>query len=301
MKLPANVLITTLLVCSFGIPGCRKPGPIELQDSSPSEIIDVQSISSASYLPNEADTTGLVARDRTLYFGELIVAGVRYDGPSVSHTVSVARAMFRNKSDSVVYNGRFLGYRTLFIGSVYIDGLPLYSVLTRIRLGVGTTDTVVGVHYLLVNTDGVGGRGFTFTPSHIYQWRNSPGSGVVLNVDARSPKEIRVLRPTPLDHIQQREGLPVEWTGGEDTLLLIISVPEAGRPPNPIMRLRIRSDSKRVTIPWKIIQLLPTDRSANFIFTFISLTRSAVQVSGFPDMILVHSASVHNILLAVQQ
>jgi len=301
MKLPTKVVVSTLLVCSLGILGCRKPGPIELQDNAPSELIDVQTISSVSLLSNEADTTGVVARDRSSYFGELIVAGVRYDGPNASHTVSVARAMFRNKSDSVIYNGKLLGFRTLFIGGVFIDGLPLYSVPTRIKLGLGLGDTVVGVHYLLVNRDGVGGRGFTFTPSHIHQWRNSPGSGVVLNVDTRSPNEVRVVRPTPLNPIQQREGLPIEWTGGGDTVRIIISVLEAGRPPDPIMGIRIHSDSKRVTIPSKIMRLLPTERSSSFIFTFVSQTQSAVQVSGFADMILVHSASIHSILLTVQR
>ncbi len=294
--------ISLFVACLFAVPACRKPGPVELQDKTQSAISDVQPISSVSDFWNDSDTTGLVAADQSSYFGELVVAGVRYDSPTQSHTVSLARAIFRSSSDSIMYNGKLLGYRTLDVGGVYIDGLPLYSIPTRIKLNAsGTSDTVVGVHYQLINKDGVGGRGFTFVPSHTYQWRNSSGNPVVLNVDFRSPKEVRVVRPTPLDIILQNEGLPVEWTGGEDTLRLIISVFEVGKSPIPIMRLRIQSDSKIVTIPAKIMELLPTERSSLFVFTFVSQTRSTVQANGFPDRVLVHAASIHNLLLTVRR
>lgn len=82
--IPLCALIVGLLLAA----GCQKPAPVELEDTSDSEIFELTGLAGDSYEP---DTTGLLAEDRDRYFAELVVAGVRYDTPKETHTVSLAR------------------------------------------------------------------------------------------------------------------------------------------------------------------------------------------------------------------
>lgn len=294
MRLPTAYFV--LLLSVLFLAGCQAPGPVELQETKGPQVSDVQPLAAGSSVD---DTTGLIAADQSSYFAQLIVSGVRSDAVSESHTLSLAHAVFFDKTQPILQNGNTLGYQTIDVGRVFIDGLPLYKVPYRLRMPSGI-DTVVGVQYGLLNRDGIGGRGFTFIPSHRYVWTNADSNQVVLNVETQSARALRILRPTPYEVITQRQDLLIQWTGGETTLHLIISVGQFDRI-TPVLRMKIRGDRNQVIIPAKVMELLPTDRSSRFVFTFVSQTRSEAQAVGFPDKILVHSASIHNIHLTVQQ
>jgi hypothetical protein len=287
-------ILTSLLFGILLVTGCQKPGPVELQDTSESEISEVQPISAPSDFSHDPDTTGLVAER---YFGELVVAGIRYDAPGESHTMSLARGVFRDRTRPIVIGGRRVGYRTLDVGDLYIDGLPLYKLQRRVpRIPI---DTLVGPFYALLNRDGVGGRGFRYFDNHRYGWTNAD-TNIIIDVNIVSAKDILVTRPIPQDIVRQRQNLLVEWIGGEEFVHLIVSVQLQGEPTQPILRMKLRSRLGRVVIPSNILQMLPADPSSRFVFSFISQTRSQAAMSGYPDTVLVHTASVHSLLLTVQ-
>jgi len=277
--------------------GCQKPAPVELEDTSESEISELTALPGNSYEP---DTTGLLTQHRDRYFAELVVAGVRYDTPNETHTVSLARGIIRDRMDSIVINGRKIGYRTLSVGRLLVNGLPLNIHLLRYRIGMPgfPLDTVAGPYYLLLNKDGIGGRGFTYFGNYLYTWTNT-GSDVVVNASITSAEEIRVTQPTPRDPVRVRRGLNVEWIGGEEYVYLVVSIwsPEGTR---PVLQMRLRSASRQIFIPPRVLQMLPAG-SSQYVFSFISQSRSEAAISGYRDTVLVYSASVHNLLLSVQR
>jgi hypothetical protein len=159
-------------------------------------------------------------------------------------------------------------------------------------------DTVAGPYYLLLNKDGIGGRGFTYFGNYLYTWTNT-GSDVVVNASITSAEEIRVTQPTPRDPVRVRRGLNVEWIGGEEYVYLVVSIwsPEGTR---PVLQMRLRSASRQIFIPPRVLQMLPAG-SSQYVFSFISQSRSEAAISGYRDTVLVYSASVHNLLLSVQR
>lgn len=287
--------ILSLFLAFVLLTGCQKPAPVELRDSSESEVSELQTISADSGFNHDPDTSGLIAER---YFGELVVAGIRYDAPGGLHTVSLARGVFRDKTRPVIFNGRRVGYRTLDAGNLFIDGLPLYKMQRRIP-GI-SPDTLVGSFYILSNRDGVGGRGFTYLDNHRYEWTNS-ASNIMIDVSTTSAKEIRVVNPVAGGLVSQLHGLLIEWIGGEEFIHLIVSIQQPDSSVRPIIKMKLRSNARRMLIPSKILQMLPVDGSSRFVFSFVSQTRSETTVSGYPDPVLVHSASIHNILLTVQR
>lgn len=292
----------SLLICFLLFVGCQKPGPIELQDQQGSGVDSVQSIMPSAALGGGTDTTGLLRSDQTSYAGLLLVTGVRYDLPAESHTVSLARAFLLDKSQPVIHDGTTVGFRALDIGSTLIDGLPLYRVPYHVRFvsGGSIVDTIAGIQYGLANMDGVGGRGFTYAPGHSYEWTNIGGGSVQLSVQAASARGIIVQTPRAGDVILQREGMAVGWSGGERLVRLIISGVEAGRAPIPLLRMTIWSNVNRVRIPEKVLRLLPNNRFNWFVLTFVSERRAESQVQGFPDKVLVYSASIHNVFVRIR-
>ena len=303
MRIYRTYLLLVIAGFGFFLNGCQKPGPVELQDTQGSQVLGIQAISDQNYTEYEQDTTGLVASDKNQYLGQLIVSGVRYDVGNETHTVSTARAVFVDTNQPIVRNGRTLGYWSVGVGAVLIDGLPLFRTERVIRYPVsgGFSDTIAGWRYELLSKDGVGGRGFGYSPNHKYEWANIGSANVSFNVQQQSARGIEVVRPTASDVVFLRQDLLVEWSGGEDVVYLIINIPQGGRGQIPVLRMQLRSDEKRVAIPTKVLQLLPINRSSKFMFSFISQRDEQIQVQGFTGNVLVHSASIHNILLSVQR
>ncbi len=298
----AGFLILSSLVI---LHGCQKPGPAELQPGNDVETIEVEPMAAVSSMFNEPDTTGLVRSDQLRYYAQIVTAGVRSDEPNRTETSSIVRVIFTNRLQPIYRGPQYVGCWALDIGTVLVDGLPLFRVPRRLRVPInGTTtivDTVVGVEYVLRNNNGIGGRGFTYAPKHQYDWRNTGYTGISLATQTRSADEIRVLEPHTGWSVNRSNGLRVQWTGGEDTIYVVISTRGSGQNTIPFMRLKIRGDRKQIVIPPKILRLLPSEGTTQFLFSFISQTRSEATVTGYADPVLIHTASVHNILLTIQR
>lgn len=291
--------ILPLLFLTLSLTGCEKPGPIELQEKGTSEVTEVEPVAVGFF--DDADTTGLLASEREQYFAELVLAGIRYDTPTDSHTVALARGIFQDKGDSLIIRGKKV-YRTLDVGEIFIDGLRLNKLQRRIKFILPIlppVDTSVGVYYHLQSRDGIGGQGFRYLDSHRYEWEvvNTAGTSRILTLSA---PELLVTSPHPRNVVSQRSGLTVTWRGGEESVELLVHARETGGTLRPVLKLRLRNAERRVHLAPKILRLLPVDRYQQFVFSFISRSRSETTVAGYPDAVLVHSASIHNLLLTVQ-
>jgi len=291
-----TIALTTLLCLLLG---CHRPGPVQVQPDDDG-VTEVQAVSGSSEVGNEQDTVGLVAAEKSRYAGFLVAAEARFDTQEDTTTIETAGAVFLDQNKTVVIDGDTIGFESVDAGIVLIDGLPLYRLPRRLRFSgdPGARDTLVGVRYRLVSRDGVGGRGFSYSPEHLYEWSNLYPDGFTFDVRGLSAQRVRVTSPTAKDEVSRRHNLVVEWIGGEEVIDLIVSVPRPGGESRPLFRMKLRNAKRHIVIPAKIMQLLPANR---LIFSFVSQKNLDTQFTGFQGAVLVHSASIHNIIVTVKQ
>lgn len=304
MKQSLSISFIAIFVLLFLLGGCKKPGPIELETRQEPDGIEVQSVTQPEDTMEETDTTGLLGLERERFFGRIVVSGVRNNRTSGADSVSLAHVVFFDRSRPLMLNGRVLGYHSFDLGSVFIDGLPMYRVPLRLLRnvpGLGTIDTLLGFQYALRNVNGVGGRGFMYSPDHSYEWANVGPGTISFTIGARSARSLEILQPTPGQTISRRAGMTVRWQGGERILHLVISGRNTDNTIVPLLRLKLRGTRGNIFIPPKILQMIRLEYGPRLLLTFVSQTQTTATAVGFSDPILVHTASVQNIAVTIQR
>ena len=291
-------------VVALFLAGCEQRAAVELVGdaarSADLEFVGAMSNNDSLFRGEDLDSAGIIHSVPEKVFAELVGARSEFDGPAEHHVASLARAVFFNRKDSIRLED-FTGPRTIDAGMVLVDSLPLRVVMNRLIVPSTHIDTLLGVRYLLLNLDGVGGRGFEFEGNHLYRW-NVAGSSLfpALIVSILSPPRLHVIAPTPSDIIPLSRDLHVRWVGGGESVKLVISVGEWGMQPKPIFRFRIRVNDGSVVIPSRILQLLPQDQS-RFLFTLASEASNIIHVDGYQDDILVQAITSHSLLLQARR
>ncbi|MDI6767975.1 MAG: hypothetical protein QME52_14235, partial [Bacteroidota bacterium] len=68
-----------------------------------------------------------------------------------------------------------------------------------------------------------------------------------------------------------------------------------------ILHMKVRNTKGEITLPTKILELLPIRRFQRYLFTITSENRFTMRIEGYPSDVLVQAASIHNVLLGVNQ
>ncbi|MBI1803320.1 MAG: hypothetical protein HY033_04895 [Ignavibacteriae bacterium] len=284
--------------------GCEKNGPVELTEDGGSRSTDLN-VENAAIVkepidPYAQDSTGFFITAASGFDGRLTIAGIVYDGPESHREASLARAILVDKSSPITINNNSdtLGYRTFDLGAVTIDDIPLQSYAERLidpRISIDT----IGFRYVLMNRDGVGGRGFQYSGNHAYQWSIS-GSPSIPSFAATitSPSAIHVTTPTTHDVLSPGRSLIVRWIGGGQKVSIIISSADASQ--RPLLQLEVKHNNGGVVIPKRILQLLPTAQS-RFLFTFTSESRQTLLIDGYNGTICTRAITSHTLLLNVRR
>ena len=303
MKLFRVFIIPAFLVIVLA--GCEKNSPVELtEDGSGSstevavektftvqEPIDPEGQNSTSFfIPAAADVDG-----------QLTIAGSAYDDFQSHKEISTARAILLDKSSPITVRDNMdtLGYRTLDMGTVMIDNIPLQSVVARLADPRLVPFDTIGLRYALLNKDGLGGRGFEYTGTHAYQWSVSGVPGLPpFEAAITSPAAIYVTAPTASDVIPIGRSLTIRWMGGGGAITILIC--SAGISPHPLLQLKVRRNTGSVTIPRKLLQLLPVSQS-RFLFSVTSENKETIRVTGYTGTIAVRAITSHTILFNVRR
>jgi len=286
----ASVLIGILVLVS----GCQKPGPIELvddrDDSNLIQVIATGSDADSIFATSGVDTSGLF---NSRYYAKMYFSHVYYSLQSRSDSFMQAEAIFLDKTNPVVWNGHMLGYASLDVGEVTLEGDTLPKVQHKMKLG-STGDTTAGYQYYMKNEHSTG-------PHDQYHW-NGSGKGPVgpFNKSGSSAPSMRVTEVDP-PFIPIDAPITLRWKCTNTYVNLFISREgnQVQRAWVPLIYLKIRNIKGEIQLPAKVLEMIPLKQYPRLLFTLTSEAQSVTNIPGYSDDVLLHSASIHNLLLNV--
>ena len=295
-------LYCTLVLLIMLIAGCEKNASVELTEDGAGRAADLDVdnavVTQEPIDPDVQDSSGFFIPAASRYDGRLTIAGYLYDDSHSQHEVSLARAIFFDRSSPITVgsNGDTIGFRTLDLGTVMLDNIPLQRTIERLMNPRLSLDTA-GVSYNLINRDGLGGRGFQYSGNHAYEWSVSGSPGVPsFEATITSPAAIHIAQPTPRDAVSTNGSLKLRWTGGGDAIGITFCT--AGISQRRILQLKVKRNTGSVTIPRRLMQLLPAGH-ARFILELTSEQNKEVHIEGYDRPIIVRAITSHNLLLSV--
>jgi hypothetical protein len=230
----------------------------------------------------------------------MLVSGVKYDAGSVRQTVSYSSVAFTDKNHPVELDGRTLGFRGIDLGRVQLNGMDMIGVQRYIHLfgfPISGRDTAVGPLYVLANRNGNDAKDFNFRGNAWFEWQVERFSSA--SVGIQTPDEITITSPRSTSTISKNEDLRVQWTGKPELFRVIISALRTSDI-QPILQINIKKLDGDITIPAKILGLLPTDTFHTFVFSFISSRTEEHEVSAFSEKVFVAASSIHDVVLTIQ-
>ena len=296
-------IIITIFFSILFLAGCQKPDPISLTSPDNGQQSSVEVVTPGTTVAPLVSTSNI---DSSKYFptlesksfGNLIIEGSQYDSPTEHHEAAAAIAVFYNRTSPVVINRDTL-FNTLDPGTITVDQLALRS-MTQVHSFHERPDTAFGTQYLLYAEDNVGGKGFSFDGGREYEWK-SAGSIQLPSFDLTiaTPEEIHIVSPDVRTTIRLSSNLVVRWTGGADTIRILIRAMEGDTPGKLWFQLRLNKNNGRVIIPEAVLALLPHDHS-EFMFSFTSSNTSRVPLNGFSGDVLIQTVTTHNLVLHVK-
>lgn len=291
-----TVKIYVILLIAL-IAGCQKPGPIELiDDKDDSKLIDIKSIGSVSdtlFAVSVGDTSGNFGTQNSRYYAKLIYQNIRLDRLLRKDSLINIEAMFFDKDNPIKHNNRIITFPSFDVGVLKFNEDVLNKIPRRLMLPM-QGDSLIGYRYQLR-------KNYELTSTN--QW-TSTGNGPLnaFDISFSSPPTIRVLNLAPR-FINVSEPLNIKWDCTNPIINIYISGEDGNLPTRalmPVMHLQIRNQKGEVTIPVKILELIPIKRFSRFVFSFASEYSRTERIGGFSEDVLVHSSSIHSIFLSVR-
>jgi hypothetical protein len=304
-----KLLPPLFLLVNFIVPlgGCHDKMPLEVISSQPADDLEVASLQPSietSLSKSTVDTTGVLNTEQSKYYATMFVSGVKYDVGSVRQTVSYSSVAFSDKNHPVELDGRKLGFRGIDLGRVQLNGMDMIGVQRYVHLFSfpipGDRDTAVGPLYVLANRNGRDAKDFNFHGNSKFQWDVSGGIPISpFSVAIQTPDEITITSPRSTSTISKNEDLRVQWIGNTESFRIVISGLRA-LDIQPILQITLKKLDGDITIPAKILGLLPTGTFRTFVFSFISSRTGEYEVSAFSEKVFVSASSVHDVVLTLQ-
>ena len=288
MKLAAVIFVALLTVTA----GCQKPDPIIVDSGVPIESpIEVTPIAQPDTNQRQAavDTTGVSPLDGTKFGAMLLVGSVEYDaGAALTHTESFSSVYFADRAKPLVINGKTVGFYGMDLGlAIAINGLPMIRLPYHLPFPGLFRDTISGYIYAK-DLAGV------HQPNSVFQWVIGTSSVIgSFNLSITTPDNIQVISPAGGSILPRNQDLLLRWTGRGNVNIVISVVNPLTKKTRPLFNLHPRLNTGRAILDYRILQLLPRERT--FVFTFVIDNRDTTQAIGlYPAKILVQAASVHN-------
>lgn len=299
-KITVKIFVILLIAL---VAGCQKPGPVELiDDQDDSNLIDIKSIGSVSdtlFAVSVGDTSGNIGAQNSRHYAKLIYQNIRFDRLLRKDSLINIEAIFFDKNNPIEFNNRIIAFRSFDVGVLKFNEDVLNKFPRRLMLPMPPmlpiqVDTLIGYKYQLR-------KNYELTSTN--RW-TSTGNGSInaFDISFTSPPAIRILNLAPWS-INQSKPLNIKWECANPKINIYISGEDGNFPTitlTPVMHLQIRNQKGEVTIPVKILELIPVKRFSRFVFSFASEYSRTERVRGYSEDVLVHSSSIHNILVSVR-
>jgi hypothetical protein len=274
--------------------GCRQPSPVELTDQQDdSGLITVASVNTSSdslLVRSGVDSGGLASGS---YFGRLVLSAIRSDYPLKKDSSLRSEAIFLDPSHPILRNNRVVAYPSVNIGKLVLNSDTLLSVDRHLSPSFG--DTLVGPEYQSRHP-------YADPTGMTFHWTNS-GSGSFPGFDLQAPSVLPI-RVTSLSPAYFSPGRPlkIRWNCANPVVNITISrdAGTAQRSIVPVVQFRVLNRKGEVTVPEKILEILPMNRYKWFLLTVSSDNVVPAAVQGYSHDVLIQSSSIHNILLNVR-
>lgn len=289
-----TILISLLILLN----ACQKQTPVELVDKTDdSNLINIQPLPpslDSLYLVSDEDSSGNIGMLNTKFFAKLVYQSIRIDRPFRADSFTTAEAIFFDNKNPIRHNNRIIAYPSFDIGTLRFNNQIMNKFQRRIMIPL-RGDSLIGFRYHLRNA---------YEYNYTNRWStNGQDSFPPFEFTVNAPPQIRITNLVP-GTINISEPLYIKWNCSSPEINLFIST-EAGnllqRQLIPILHLRIKNTKGEITIPVRILELLPVKKYSRYMFTFTSEYKFTREISGYSEKILIYSASVHSIMLNLQQ
>lgn len=298
-------ILTYLIISAsiFLLVSCDKPAPTQLVDDTNNdyEIELLNKDLENYYYSSGSDTSGLT-QDITGLTNLISVSGIKITDKERTRELSLAQAMFFDKSKPIYYSDhKLLGYRTIIPGIIKFNGTEANVVPYRLRFreeGI-QRDTLIGNRYLLYNIFGGVPDPFYFNYDASVSFEFSPFiGGNTITFPILTPKEITGSVTFTGKRINKNLEATLNWnTDGIGKVSIIIGLIRPNQLTSiPVYRFRT-SDDGEIRIPGRLINQLPLERFEKIVFTFVRSYES-YRGSGNNEL-LVSSQSIHSIVIEI--
>lgn len=289
-----------IITISFlvGLSSCQKQTPVELiDDTDDSNLINIQSLPpsvDSLYLISNEDSSGNIGMLNSRFFAKMVYQTIRIDRPIRKDSFITAEAIFLDKKNPIKLNNRIIAYPSLDVGVLKFNNQIMNKLYRKVYIPMHG-DSTIGFRYQLR---------YGFEYNIVNRWStNGNDSFPPFSFSIDAPSQICVKNLNPGKIIKVTEPLKVKWDCSNPEVNLFISA-ETGTFLNrqliPVLQLKIKNVKNEVTIPVRILELLPVKRYSWYIFTFTSENKFTREISGYSEKILIYSASVHSIVLNLQ-
>lgn len=278
--------------------GCHEIEPVEIVDEEDdAQLIEMKAVgveTDSVFVSSGVDSTGLIGSENSRYFAKMVFSAIRFDMPSRRDSLVQAEAIFLDKSSPIQNNGQVAAYPSFDVGTIAVESDTLNKHQRRMQMMM--KDTLIGYRYQLK-------KHYGYESDRTFNWYGSGNDSInSFNIQFNTPPELQVEKIAP-EYIQPTVPLYIKWKCNNRIVNLIISR-EGGLQQKtwvPVLHLQIRNEKGEITIPAKILEILPTKKYQRFLFTFSSSSKTSTTVNGYQDEILIQTASIHNLLLNVLQ
>lgn len=288
--------LATLLSALLLMAGCKQPADVELTSEVSDENLEVYSVtvSEPDVATSSVDSIAVLPEDQTKHDGLCVINSVTWDDGTTVRHLAYARVFIGDTVARVL--GRKVGVRGMDLGRLTLNGTPMLKVPHRIpvnRIFGRDTTIVFGWEYVLDITQ-------SHRANFAYTWTMTPVVGSPRSVGIATPESLVVLAPRSGAVFSRGRNAQLRWTGGTGKMTIIISSYDAVlNQVTPVLEIKAKADNGRVTLPSKLLAMLPAHRY--FILTFALANRSVIDVTQpVGGRVLVQAACVHNCYVEVQ-
>lgn len=288
-----KIILTLILL----LIGCQKENPIELiDDKDDSNLISIQTTSpftDSLFMVSENDSCGNFDIQHTKFYAKLVTQNILIDRPLQSDSFTTAEAVFYDKNNPIRHNNRIIAFKSFDVGTLRFNAKLMNKFERKIKVNANN-DSTIGYRYMLR---------FNYEHNNMHNWVAS-GNDLIdsFMIQYSAPSKLRVLNLRP-STIRISQPLYLKWECSNPVIHLYINAEEGTlmqRRLVPILHLKIQNLKGEITIPVKILELLPIKRYSRYLFSFTSENRITRRINGFSDELLLYSASVHSIYINVQ-
>lgn len=298
-------ILTYLIISTsvFLLVSCDKPAPTQLVDDTNNELeVELLNKDFDQYSSSGADTSG-ITQDLTGITNLISVSGIKITSENRTRKLSLAQAMFFDKSKPIRYsNGKLLAYQTLIPGIIKFNGTQANIVQYRIwfrDMGF-QKDTLIGGKYLLFNIENYGlPDPFYFNYNASVSFEFDPfGAGNNISFTIPTPQEIIGNVTLTGNKIDKNLEALLHWNPhGIKKVYVIIGLMRPNQVSSiPVYRIRTVDDGE-LRIPGRYLNQLPLENFEKIVFTFVR-SFEKLEGSGNNEM-FVSSQSIHSIVIDI--